>query len=332
MKENDVSNPIPYELIIEEFEGTLSIEDSKRLALWRASSAANEQTYHELSSLKDNLELLSVYKNLDPDSSWKNFKYKIDKSEEAVKKVIPMRRDFALFTRLAAAAILLIVSLFLIDRFYINPENNFATAENEHKKIRLPDGTEIFMNENTEVNFSKKDFKGSRIVNLIKGEAFFNVIHQEHHPFLVKLGAINLNDIGTSFNIVRTNKTVSIVVSTGKVSLERITDNKKIILHPNDKGIFNVETKEIARTSNQDANYKSWMDKKFTFRRTPLSEVARKIEKSYGIVIIFKNDDLKDRILTGSYEKLSADSIMRVISLSLHIKSEKRNGKFILKN
>src|SRR5690606_36937232 len=88
------------------------------------------------------------------------------------------------------------------------------------------DGSMIFLNRNTELQYPNQFAKDKRIINLIGGEAFFKVSPDKSKPFIVNIRDVRVTVIGTSFNIrVNENKT-ELIVESGIVEVQ----NKDIII------------------------------------------------------------------------------------------------------
>lgn len=329
MEEINHLNSVPYQLIIDELEGKISSGDLLELERWKSASAVNLEQYHEVIALSTDLELLAQYKKADSETAWKRF------NPEAVSESTPVlsvaHNQIKRFTYkwLAAAAVVVIVSVCFFQGIF-HKEVTIRTAEHEHRKIVLPDGTEVHLNENTVMAYQEAGFKTSRKLKLLSGEAFFEVDHQEDNPFSIKAGEVEVKDIGTSFDLKVDQKQVVVVVNSGQVALNHKGNNESVILSPKDKGVFDKVSKKITAGKNAALNYKSWHDQKLQFIESPLTDVARDIEAAFGNEVVFQDATLKDRKVTAYFEKQSADDIMHVVALTLQLKLEKRAGVFYL--
>ncbi len=334
MNETDDPDYIPYELIILEIEGKLPDEEQKKLALWRTASPANEGIYQKLLALSYDTELLAIYQKADPELSWTRFSTLLNTNSNKPQKFD--REDYSTIRYLrwvkaiAAITILALTISFLIT--WNKGSKTIITSVNEQRKITLPDSSEISLNGNSEISYNVNGYMHSRLVKLIKGEAFFNVVHKERNPFIVKTGKAEIYDIGTTFDVKLENQLINVIVNTGSVSLTNIQTSKKVLLYANNKGTLNISSGSISVADNTDSNYKSWYDKDFQFIQTPLNEVVEKIEKAYGIHVVFKNNSLKKRKLTATFHHQSIDDVMNIISTSLVLKVEKKDNVFYLKN
>ncbi|NKR04533.1 FecR domain-containing protein, partial len=114
----------------------------------------------------------------------------------------------------AAAAVLVLLASGII--WYItagNREQLYVTAANEQKEISLPDGSTIALKPFTEIHVAGDYNQRARSIQLVKGEAFFNVVHNASKPFTVNMDESSVKDLGTSFTIRRSADTVKVMVT-----------------------------------------------------------------------------------------------------------------------
>lgn len=330
MEENNHPNQIPYHLIIDEMEGKISATDLQELENWKAADPAHLQYYYEIEDIAGQAELLSAYQAADPELAWQKFNPSIVKEAEIV-SLLPEKKNRMFFLKWAVAVVMVISGALLLvnQRGWIGKQY-ISTGKNERQKLSLPDGTEIFMNANTTISYHKSEFLKARNVEMEEGEAYFNVIHDEKNPFSIKVGELNVNDLGTSFNLKVEPKQVVVVVNSGKVSLEKDKDVDKILLAPEDKGTFNKETKEMSSAKNKDLNYRAWHDKTLHYEKTPLAEVSADLKELFGTQLIFQDAALKERTLSAYFKDKTEDEIMNSIAASLRLKVTKKEGTFVL--
>ncbi|GGE52515.1 FecR family protein [Pedobacter psychrotolerans] len=333
MKNTDTPDNIPYQLIFEEQNGTLTDEDKVILETWKAEATENLNTYRQIIDISEDFSLLEIRNGLNPEKSWEVLSQSIFSKEEVENHIKLKPAKISYIKWMAAAAVLLIVGLAIAVnmRSWIDTQY-FQTGINEHKQLILPDGSEVFMNQNTSLRYNNKEFMKSRNVEFIKGEAYFKVIHDLNSPFLIRIGELDVMDLGTSFNLCVDPKATTVVVSSGKVAMKQHKTQEKIILKESDKGIFNKSTQTLVQHKNDNINYKAWYDKTLHYQQTPLGDVARDLEQVYGTRILFGNDALKERRLNGYYKNKKADEIIEIIGSTLNLKVTKKDNQYLFEN
>lgn len=111
-----------------------------------------------------------------------------------------------------AASVAALVGVAMIDR---QPAlYQIETAPGERRSVTLQDGSRIALNGGTSITLDRKD---ARYAVLHRGEALFDVIHDEAAPFRVAVGEAKLVDVGTRFNVIREGKTTAVQVAEGAV-------------------------------------------------------------------------------------------------------------------
>ncbi|MDB5119641.1 MAG: FecR protein [Sphingobacteriales bacterium] len=315
-----------YNLIISELEGELSPEEATILEDWRSSAEENEKVFKEMRLVHETLNLIPEYQTLDENSSWISLSKKLKSSPnlkiEGKERTVRLR--YLRWLSSAAAIILVMsISFYFYNSFTVV---NMSTGLHERKNILLPDGSAVYLNENTSISYSKSSFKEKRVLSMLKGEAFFDVIHNSANTFRVDAGEIQIKDIGTSFNVTRSEENVSVIVNKGIVNFEHVKSKKSEILKAKNKAVYDVKTQKIIRSQNTNLNYRYYMDGNFTFLNTPLSEVVQILEKFYGKTIVIKNKELKNRKLTANLHKQPLDSILNIITQTLLLKTSKQNN------
>src|ERR1700694_2190797 len=143
MDENAL-NDVPYDLIISDLDGSISIQEKEKLNNWKSLSDSNEEIYCRISSVYKDMELLSVYKKLDPEISWDHFKPLIEEKSENENLIVPVSENKIIKVRtlkwaIAIAASVLVAVFLAVFNDYNTNTVKVITGIHQHKKITLPD-------------------------------------------------------------------------------------------------------------------------------------------------------------------------------------------------
>ncbi|MDP2114456.1 MAG: FecR domain-containing protein, partial [Bacteroidota bacterium] len=158
------------------------------------------------------------------------------------------------------------------------------------KSFKLPDGTLVSLNSDTQLKYPKRFGKETREVT-IEGEAFFEVKPNKNKPFIIHAGNAQIKVLGTSFIVSAYPRArlVEVIVETGKVQVSNkftVTEqSNELILDPGDKGTLVYSSNALLKTTNQDPNFMAWKTNNLIFRATSLDEVLRNLEKVYKVNI-----------------------------------------------
>lgn len=204
------------------------------------------------------------------------------------------------------------------------------TGNGSRTHVVLPDGTLVWLNAGSRINYDKNYGATLREVNLI-GEAFFDVARNAEKPFVIHTASIDIKVLGTRFNVKSypQDKTTEATLIHGSIEVSiKDRPSEKIILKPNEKLVVANDDSTLHR--NNPARHRgkthefeslvtirkptyesatgsiietSWIDNKLIFQDEEFGELARKMERWYAISIRFDNPRLEQLQFTGSFQK-----------------------------
>lgn len=151
------------------------------------------------------------------------------------------------------------------------------TAAGETRTVALADGSEIRLNGSTTVFLDKNDV---RLVELAQGEARFTVKHDAADPFTVIVGEQRLVDIGTVFNVVRTDRRLRVGVAEGAVRYEGAA--RTVNLRAGDM-LAADQQGEVDISRSPAVSIGSWATGRLIYDQAPLEQVAEDLYRSIGI-------------------------------------------------
>ena len=314
MKEFETNEEFIYSLIIDDLDNSISPDHKHLLEQWRSSSPANESTYKEFVSVQRNIDQLYEQQYYTAQESWAVLDKKISAADDS--RSVSRKGGTSIWFSIAAS-VLLVFSI----GYYFFSDSRYTVVKNEMnaavKSIYLPDGTQINLNGGTTLRYIASQFNTKRNVELLNGEVFIHVVHKSRYPFIVDMGEVQAQDIGTSFNIIKSKQDVTLTVEEGKVAFKQVKTEKSILLDGGNTGIYHSGTGELVAKKNGDVNYKSWMNKDFVFTETPLQDVTSQLSKVYNTPITISGNELKTRKLTAHLHYQTLDSALNVIAATL---------------
>ena len=191
----------------------------------------------------------------------------------------------------AAAVILLCLSVGTV-YLYMQPTSlQTVSTMAETRNVILPDGSSVLLNRHSSLSYPKRFKSDNREVQLT-GEAYFEVSKDQKHPFIVQTEHINVQVLGTHFNVdaYRNNPEVKTTLLTGSVAVSNKSNSVRMILKPNEIAIYNKVGNKLTRQVTKNAKDEiSWRDGEFIFDNLPLGEIAReliRILKGFGMEVL----------------------------------------------
>jgi len=189
-----------------------------------------------------------------------------------------------------------------------------VVAETEHKKIVLPDGSIVILN-NGAVLLYPQHFDGSTREVTLKGEGYFEIVHNAAKPFIVHAGKVKTTVLGTAFNIKAIEgQKVIITVTRGKVSVQ---DHQKLlgVLTPNQQLTFDERRKMPNLTKVVSQEVVDWQAKDIFFEDITMKDAIEVLAKRFRTKISFVDDNGKNCRFTTTFQKgESLDQILQVIT------------------
>ena len=158
----------------------------------------------------------------------------------------------------------------------------FATTASEVKSFTLPDGSKLWLGENSRVSFPAK-FETGRVLDM-EGLAFFKVIKNKT-PFKVNTGLLSVEVTGTEFS-VSAYKNATDIETTLVEGAVNITDSKGVFikkLKPNETFSFNKATGSIQIINVNARELTLWKESKLIFNNSSLPDIAAELGKRYGV-------------------------------------------------
>lgn len=174
---------------------------------------------------------------------------------------------------------------------------------NEYKLI-LADGTEVWVNADTRIKYQVNlSVTKTREVFLESGEAFFKVAKNPNKPFIVHHKNMNVQVLGTSFNINAYSNTVQTTLTEGKVNVSIDNGKQQLELAPDQQANFNLLTKTLEKEDVDVYSFVAWKDGVFALENETMENLMARIGRLYDYDIAFKDESLKHLHYSGSMNK-----------------------------
>jgi len=213
-------------------------------------------------------------------------------------------------------------------------QQQLVTPKGIRSQIVLPDGSKVWLNAGSVLDYPKQFNDKTRDVQL-KGEAYFEITTDKRKPFFVHTQSFSIKVLGTGFNVrayadedsavaalvhgsveviigekekrsilLKPNEKITLPTIADKTAGEKFTDNKRATTIPDmlpEKMITVEDTVQLET---------AWTKDKLAFKKMPLANVALLLEKWFGSEIRFKNENKKTINLSGVYKEENLDEIL----------------------
>jgi len=206
----------------------------------------------------------------------------------------------------------------------------YQAGNHARKTLVLTDGSVITLRENSSLTIPPAFNTASREVTL-NGEAFFDVKHQEHQPFIVHTHTIDITVLGTVFNVSAYNNQpqTETALFRGKVEVAlKDQPTQKITLYPNQKIVINNISPDqqpaapfkVIPLAQDPVNHKAkeiaWVRNRLEIENESLEQIAVKLEKWYGIPVTFTGEEVRQYRYSGTFESETIVKALEALQLS----------------
>ena len=187
-------------------------------------------------------------------------------------------------------------------------------------KLVLSDGTTIHLNAGSSIKYPVKFIEGTQREVFLKGEAFFDVIKNANHPFVVNVNDLNVRVLGTKFNVSSypEDRNINTVLVEGSVALHDKDDtynaSTAFLLEPGYKGEWNPDSKETTMSKVDTNEYTSWIEGRMIFRNAPFKIIRKKLERKYNVSIKNNNKILEERTYNAVFDIESIEQVLRTLN------------------
>lgn len=211
-------------------------------------------------------------------------------------------------------------------------------------KVQLPDGSHVWVNSDSKLTYAET-FSGPTRDIYLEGEAYFDVVKDAKHPFIVHTSGIDIKVLGTAFNVkaYQAEPTIEATLVHGLIEVTKTNqpEASKILLHPHEKLIFDKKANEqsvikpgmnaaesaiaqdkpinpsititpLSKTLADSALIEtSWVYNRLSFEEEKFEDLAKKIERWFNVEITINNNKIRSYRTTGSFENETVDEALR---------------------
>ena len=196
---------------------------------------------------------------------------------------------------------------------------NIRTAYGQTRTVQLADGSEVILNGNSQLRYASSGQDTATLREVwLEGEAYFSVVHTAtDQKFIVHLNEIEIEVLGTEFNVQDWPGKTQVVLSEGKVRLQakHATQTDTVVMQPGDLVAF-TQDQAFSRKEVQPETYSSWIKGLLTFDQATLDEVIAVLENNYGYQVDLDNPAWGDLKFTAKVASDNPDLLLGLLAES----------------
>jgi len=315
-----MKNQYDYDkLLATYFSGNLTGSEKEAIEQWKNDSDENLIIFNNAEKVWKSLDLLQEMRGYNADNALSNINLRIKQTPAIV------QRGFLFYWQRIAAVLLL--PLLIVGAIYFSLDRNISnnavvwqtitTPPGVKSQVQLPDGTRVWLNSGSSLRYPSSFSGNSRDVE-ITGEAFFEVVKDEKHPFIIDLGKIGIEVVGTEFNVINYDreKQTEIILASGKVRLFDKKENiRRIIteMEPGQQAVYLKAGNELSLKYVDTEKYISWINGRLIFKDDPMDEVIRKLDRWFNVEIEMGDPEIAQYIYTATFQNETIEQILNLL-------------------
>jgi ferric-dicitrate binding protein FerR (iron transport regulator) len=227
--------------------------------------------------------------------------------------------------RVAASVAFLVLGTAVVWWVYFSsPETAYQTAYSEQREILLPDGTQVTLNANSTLSIGEA-WQDEQLREVwLEGEAYFKVVKKPKAAdgrFIVHTHELDIEVLGTEFNVQARRGKTEVVLNEGKVQLHQRRESQKMIMEPGEKVSLDAGQR-LSKVSVDAERYASWKDNRLFFDNTSLQEIFLRIQDIHGYKIQVSDTTLLQQQFTGSCPVNDISILITAISETFNLRVE----------
>lgn len=234
---------------------------------------------------------------------------------------------------IAASLALLFCSVLLVLKFSAQSKVTWYSiaAEKGHINIiSLPDGSTVWLNSGSTIRYPEK-FGKTRDIELVNGEAYFDIKHDDNSPFIVHYGKLHARVLGTAFNIKYYKKVsdVRVTVTRGRVEVGKGASSFGVLAHDNEIA-YDLRSEHYVMQQVDAGKVAAWRTNEINLYDISFAELMLRLENIYNVHITYdhkKMDALATTIHFSNKDNL--EQVLKIIK-TIHKVSYSINGKEVL--
>ena len=191
--------------------------------------------------------------------------------------------------------------------------NTISTPRGGQYQLELADGTKVWLNAASSLRFPTAFNGNIRSVELA-GEGYFEVSHNPAKPFHVKVNDLDVQVLGTDFNINAYTDEANIKTTLLQGSVRVSKGKYAALIKPGEQSRTNTTSDEIVVKGNIDLEgVVAWKNGKFQFDKADVKTIMRQIARWYDVEVIFEGQ-IPDKKFNGKmYRNVNASHVLKIL-------------------
>ena len=194
--------------------------------------------------------------------------------------------------------------------------NELSVPYGKRFELVLTDGTQVTLNAGSWIKYPVQFTEGASRTVFLKGEAYFDVVPDDAHPFIVNTDAISVEVLGTQFYLSNfpEDSHINTVLVEGSVKVYEKSDkdNKtsSMVLTPGHLAAWSNKEKKMTVEKVDVSMYIDWRNGILKFKNSSFHNIIKQLERHFDVRIENHNEFLERQIYTATFREESIIEIL----------------------
>ncbi|GGC14066.1 anti-sigma factor [Parapedobacter defluvii] len=186
-------------------------------------------------------------------------------------------------------------------------------------QLTLPDGTVVYLNAGSTLRYPDRFPADSREVYLV-GEAYFDVTADSKRPFRITTDQTVTEVLGTAFNLTAyPDEQQTVLVEQGSVRFASLHASKELVVHAGEGARYQTGG-SLTSIDNIPTDRLAWKTNNLVFNNHRLADIAKRIQRWYGVTVEIKREELNTMTFTGSFDNAALKELMDDLSFVMQFR------------
>ena len=228
------------------------------------------------------------------------------------------RRPRRFWPGLAAAASVAAVAVLIAPTVTMAVRADYQTGVGQVRTVQLVDGSQVVLSPQSALKVLDA---GGRQVELLKGQAYFQVSPDPQHPFIARAGELSVRVLGTAFDLDLQQDTAEVALEHGQVQAENTQPPLSERLMPGQRLKFSWPSGTVERSSLAPAQVAAWRSGSLFIENRSVADIVDHLQRYTSGWILITDPALKTRRITGVYDLNDPPRALKALAQSLGVES-----------
>jgi transmembrane sensor len=336
--------------------GDLTSTQRQQFMDWLCESPAHAHEYVALAGLMQDLQQAAAKNTTPADDLVARARAEVD--DDVVQPMFPAAtlqvadrsssRSIHTHVWTALAAVMATVAVLIAGSWWLHERDHYQTAHAEQRSWRMPDGSTVHLNSSSEIRV-RFDARQRRI-ELVRGQALFQVAKDAQRPFWVYAGDTAVKAVGTEFDVYRQPERTLISVLEGRVAVWRLPDDvfeharraldgdpsegmRQLItqLDADQQAMISGPSAEISQRGGTVRKTVAWLQRQVVFDHDPLGSAIEEFNRYAERRIRVDGAELRATQISGIFSAYDSESFLRFLERQPDIRVERSDEEIVVR-